>query len=191
MLLRLAPPLLALTLAACSRINVNTQHDSSAAKVAGGYRTYAWRPLVEGEAPRVFSPGTDISVEKSVDAYLQSRGYRRVEASESPDFLIRWRGAVLGRKVRLPGIRQSPILPGDPRYYQPDRYLPTPPSEPVENEVPKGTLDLDIVDAGSKKPVWQGTVQGELVDDAEAGDVQDWLNEAIPKLLGDFPPKAG
>lgn len=191
-LTRLALPFLVLLLAACARsIDVSTQKDASAARLAAGFRTYAWRPLTEGEAPRAFSPGTDVSVEKSVDAYLQARGYRRVGAGETPDFLIRWRGSILGRVVRMPGITQGPILPGDPRYRQPDSYIPTPPPEPSENEVPRGTLDLDIVDAATKKPLWLGTARGELGNEPRAGDVQDWLNKAIQKLLADFPPEAG
>lgn len=191
-LTRLVTPFLALLLASCaSTIDVATQQDASAKRLAGGFRTYAWRPLTEGEATRVFSPGTDVNVEKSVDAYLQSRGYRRVEAGESPDFLIRWRGTVRGKVVRMPGIAQAPILPGDPRYGQADRYIPAQRAEPRDNEYPKGTLDLDIAEASTRKPLWQGTAQGQLVEGAQAGDVQDWLDKAIKKLLADFPPEAG
>lgn len=196
-LLRLAPPVLALLLTACANmLDVKTQHDASAAKAAGGYRTYAWKAPAPGEPRHDFSPGTSVSVEKSVDAYLQARGYRRVEASDSPDFLIRWGGAMTGRVVRMPGINMDPMNnPMDPMNPQrgPGAGLIPPPisrARPVDSEVPKGVLDLDILDAATKKPVWHGRAQGELSEGAQEQDVQQWLDKATMKLLSDFPPKA-
>lgn len=196
-LLRLTPPLLALLLAACGHIDVKTQHDASAARAAGGYRTYAWKPPSPGEEQHAFSPGTHVSVEKSVDAYLQSRGYQRVEASATPDFLIRWGGALTGTVIRMEGLsqgpREPPMDPMDPRRSTSEGLYTTPSTRPrpVDTEVPKGVLDLDILDAGTRKPVWHGRAQGELSEGAKEGDVQVWLDKAVSKLLADFPPETG
>jgi hypothetical protein len=196
---RLAPPLLVLLLAACAGIDVRTQHDASAARTVSGYRTYAWVRPAAGEQQRLFAPDGRVSVEKTVDGYLQSRGYRQVEAGATPDFFIRWSGGLQDQANQLPGIRQGPALTprqgmmggGDP--------VPTPRSEPSTLLSAKGVLDLDILDASTKRPVWSGTAQGELskhtspkeAKEVHASEVQDWLDKAVSKLLGDFPPKAG
>ncbi|MCP3140375.1 DUF4136 domain-containing protein [Pyxidicoccus xibeiensis] len=187
MLPRLACPLLTLLLAACAGIDVSTQYDSSAARESGGFRTYAWVPPPPGQAPRVFSGDMDISVEKSVDAYLQARGYQQVEASASPSFLIDWGGAVSSRTRLVPSIGRGPEM--TPRQGMNPYPNATPP--PSGREYSKGVLDLDIMEARTQKLVWRGTARGDLPPEPRAEEVQDWLNEAVSKLLGDFRARAG
>jgi hypothetical protein len=182
---RLAPPLLALLLAACAGIEVNTQHDARAAQSVGGYRTYAWMPRAKaGETPE-----KDSSVEKSVDAYLTSRGYQRVEPDATPDFLLRWNSSINFQGALVPGANPNP--PRDPSYR--GRYMdpyPTMQRRPIMQEYSKGVLDLDIMDARSKQLVWRGTAQGEMGREPSAEKVNAWLGEAVPKLLADFPPQS-
>jgi len=184
--LRLASSLLTLMLTACTSIDVSTQHDGSAAQAVKGYRTYAWmaRPTAGGPPPQ---GGDAIShVETSVDGFLTARGYRRVEASATPDFLIKWGGAIRDLQVRQEDDSPPPVGPmqnpyEDPRpRLQPRTYL---------REFSKGELDLDIVDASTKKLVWRGTAKGSLNKDSTPAEEQQWLNRAVEKLLSDFAPQ--
>ncbi|WP_164014824.1 DUF4136 domain-containing protein [Pyxidicoccus trucidator] len=183
---RFAPPLLALMLAACTSIDVSTQHDGSAARAVSGYRTYAWMPRASGGSPAQGGE-TGSHVEKSVDGFLTARGYKRVEASASPDFLIKWSGAIRDLQARevvdnapAPvGPMQSPYDTPNPRP-QPRTYL---------REFSKGELDLDIVDASTKKLVWRGTAKGNLDKKSTPAEEQEWLNQAITQLLSDFSPQ--
>lgn len=176
-------PLLALVFTACAGIDVSTQYDGNAMKAASGYRTYAWlphaKPAQEGAA--------DTSVEKSVDAYLASRGYQRVEASAAPDLLIRWGSSINFQGILVPGLDPNPPrAPNEGPYQNP---YPSMQARPIKQEFSKGVLDIDIMDARTQKPVWRGTAQGELSPGASNKEIQEWLGKAVPKLLAEFPPE--
>ncbi|MFP2911013.1 DUF4136 domain-containing protein [Pyxidicoccus sp. 3LFB2] len=183
---RLAPPLLALWLAACTGIDVHTQQDGNAARAASSYRTYAWMPRPSGAAPA--QAGDAVShVEKSVDEVLTARGYRRAEAGATPDFLIKWGGAI--RDLSSQEVVEDMPTPRG-RYRNPygDTYQP-PIRRTYVREFSKGELDLDVVDASSGKLVWRGTAKGNLDKDSSAAEEQAWLKEAVSKLLAEFPPQ--
>ncbi len=183
---RLAP-LLALLFTACAGIDVSTQHDGNALKAASGYRTYAWLPHARpaGQPPQ---EGTaDTSVEKSVDAYLASRGYQRVAAGATPELLLRWGSSINFQGILVPGLDPNPPRnPYQGRYQDP---YPSMQARPIKQEFSKGVLDIDIMDARSQRLVWRGTAQGELTPGASAEQVQEWLGKAVPKLLAEFPPQ--
>lgn len=180
--LRLAPPLLALLFAACTGIDVSTQHDRSVASTVSAYRTYAWvsRPATAQRGDTV------PHVEQSVDGFLSARGYRRVEASAPPDFLIKWGGAIRDLKYRETDDSPPPVGPmQSPRDAMSSRQRP----RTYMREFSKGELDLDILDASTKKLVWRGTAKGSLDTDSTPAEEQEWLNQAVSKLLTDFAPQ--
>ncbi|HKA37005.1 MAG TPA: DUF4136 domain-containing protein [Thermoanaerobaculia bacterium] len=55
-------------------------------------------------------------------------------------------------------------------------------------EVPVGTLIVDIVDAGKKDLVWRGTASDTLNPEASPEKKEANLQEAMAKLLANFPP---
>jgi hypothetical protein len=55
-------------------------------------------------------------------------------------------------------------------------------------EVPVGTLIVDIVDAGKKELVWRGTASDTLNPEASPEKKEQNLQEAMAKLLANFPP---
>jgi hypothetical protein len=177
-------PLLALVFTACAGIDVSTQYDGNAMKAASGYRTYAWLP----PAKHAGEGAADTSVEKSVDAYLASRGYHRVEAGATPDLLIRWDSSINFQGILVPGLDpNAPRAPNQGPYQNP---YPSMQPKPIKQEFSKGVLDIDIMDARAQKLVWRGTAQGELSAGARNQEIQEWLGKAVPKLLAEFPPEA-
>lgn len=54
----------------------------------------------------------------------------------------------------------------------------------------QGTLVLDIVDAKKKELVWRGSASGTLDASASADEKSANVQEAVTKILADFPPKA-
>lgn len=178
---RFSPLLLSLLLGACSGVKVKTEHAPDAVAVASSYRTYTWVPSPPGDAQHAFGANAHVSTAKSVDGYLQSRGYQRVEANASPDFLIQWKGDI----ERLPVVSSGLGSEGGSTWESSDKTL--------------GVLDLHILDAGTQKPMWWGTIRGPLPDHASfpkrkptdlSANVQTWLDQSVPKLLADFPPVA-
>ncbi|QSQ22795.1 DUF4136 domain-containing protein [Pyxidicoccus parkwayensis] len=180
-------PLLAFVFTACAGIDVNTQYDGNAMKAASGYRTYAWLPHANPAGQAAQEGAGDTTVEKSVDAYLASRGYQRVEAGATPDLLIRWGSSINFQGILAPGLDPNPPrAPNQGPYQTP---YPSMQAQPIKQEFSKGVLDIDIMDARAQKPVWRGTAQGELSSGASNAEIQEWLGKAVPKLLAEFPPE--
>ena len=179
--------LLALVFTACAGIDVSTQYDGNAMKAASGYRTYAWLPHAKPAGQAAPEGAADTSVEKSVDAYLASRGYQRVEAGATPDLLIRWSSSINFQGILVPGMDpNAPRAPNQGPYQDP---YPSMQRQAIKQEFSKGVLDIDITDARAQKLVWRGTAQGELSPGASNTEIQEWLGKAVPKLLAEFPPE--
>ena len=56
-------------------------------------------------------------------------------------------------------------------------------------EIPVGTLVVDLVDAKAKEMVWRGTASKTLDESASPQEREKNLNEAMAKLFEGFPPK--
>jgi hypothetical protein len=119
-----------------------------------------------------------------VNQELQTRGYRLVD--ENPDFKVGWHGAI-DQKLDV-GTMDSYYGYGWGSWYSP--YYGGGAPHTYVREYEEGTLILDVVDAASNKLVWRGTAQAELSSNSSAEKRQERLNEAVSKILEDFPPKA-
>jgi len=64
-----------------------------------------------------------------------------------------------------------------------------PPSTSSGKPRPKGVLELTFVDRGTNKIIWSGTVEQKLDPDKKEKSLEK-INQAIVRLLADFPPKA-
>ena len=58
-------------------------------------------------------------------------------------------------------------------------------------EIPVGTLIVDLVDANRKQLVWRGTASDTLNPSSSAEDKEKHLQEAIAKMFEAYPPGAG
>jgi hypothetical protein len=56
------------------------------------------------------------------------------------------------------------------------------------SEVPVGTLIVDLVDANRKELVWRGTASDTLDPEASPEKKEKNLQEAMAKLLANYPP---
>jgi hypothetical protein len=57
-------------------------------------------------------------------------------------------------------------------------------------QIPTGTLVIDLVDVKSKTAVWRGTAKDELKTTATPEERTKNVNDAVSQLFANFPPKA-
>jgi hypothetical protein len=58
----------------------------------------------------------------------------------------------------------------------------------TEQNIPIGTLIVDLVDPNSKEMVWRGTAQDQV---SSAGESQGSISQAVQKIFANFPPTPG
>lgn len=180
---RMGVLLIALAFSACSGMKVSTTAMPGAAQRLEGARTYAWLPeSEEGRARR--SPLVQQFVMQAVDRELALKGYRRVDFSADPGFVVGWH--TTSREV-------TEIDPG--YYYGPYGYPYGPYGgawgPPSAHSYVEGTLVLDVVDPSRDRIYWRGDAQANLGDNPSSKDAQEKINEAAKKLLAEFPPEPG
>ena len=56
------------------------------------------------------------------------------------------------------------------------------------DEYLQGTLVLDIIDARTNELIWRGWANTVLDHDPEPEEVHMYVNEAVRKMLEEFPP---
>lgn len=165
---------LALTvgLAACSSIDTTYDYDTGVDFAA--YRTFDWAPEQPVTIP---DPRREQRVQDQFVAALEAKGFRRV--ARNPDFLLVMYAGADGRlEVSAYGYGYGPrgAFWGPTAGYI-DSYA-----------YREGTLVLDVVDAEKDELVWRGTARGVLDADTNPQDLQKLVNEAIDKMLENFPP---
>ena len=188
----LALLIVSMLLVGCQPLSVNYQTDPFAD--FSQYQRFDWMPEK--------TPSSDAGqalLEKqlrfSVERELQSKGL--VLDSQSPDFLISYYGSEQQRSTERTientdywGDRGRYALYDDPKvddYMRRWRYDPGSYTRSIETqtiEYKEGTLVIDFIDANTKQPVWQATVQGVIDEQDPAGQ----LDRAVIKALEAFPP---
>lgn len=180
--LRLIPALgLAVGLAACSSVRVQTDFDPQAG--FEGFRSYAWldAPTPSAGAAPSGRASNDLvrrRVERAVDAELARKGYLRT--TTSPDFRVGMH-TIVDEKVdvdqvnRIYGYRRSAWVV----------------QETTVREYLEGTLILDIVDGARNELVWRGSASGALPRNPTPERIDRTVNEAVAKILERYPPTRG
>src|SRR5262245_16371814 len=118
-------------------------------------------------------------IESAVTNELAKKGMTR--NTVNPDFFV----AVHGRLSKQTQINTYDTGWG---YGYGWRYGGGGMSTSTVTEVPVGTLIVDIVDAGKKDLVWRGTASDTLNPEASPEKKEANLQEAMAKLLANFPP---
>ncbi len=173
----------ALALGACSTMKVQSTAIPEAPRRLQDARTYAWLPEPEaGRAAR--DPFIRRTVKQTADRELAAKGYRRVDASDNPDFLLGWYSTShqvteVEPTYRYYGGFGYPLGPYGGSFGPPDIQTYT-----------EGTLVLDVVDPKTNTLLWRSDARAELGGDATTEDAEEKISEAIPKMLAEFPPKA-
>ncbi len=188
-------------LAGCGTLQVQTDYDAQAS--FGQLATYSWidQTVNPGTVPAVHSPLVEQRLRRAVDGSLERMGYRR-STNGTPDFQVAYRITTerettadarygygsygygsyhrFSRHRRLGRGRYG--FGYDPYYYGYDPYGLNRGYEYVQ-----ATLVLDVVDARTNKLIWRGWATGKLDHDPKPEAVQEYVNEAVEKILERFP----
>lgn len=181
--------LLAAVLVGCSSVEIKHDYDPKAN--FAGLKTYKWldEPQKPTGDPRI--DGNTIlenRVHEAVDTGLAARGFRKV--TSDPDFLVAYH-------VSLDKQRSVQTLNSYYGYgpgwgygygasYRPGYWTGAPETYVYEYE--EGTLLLDIVNPKDKALMWRGSARDEVHFKSTPEKDQTQLNEAVLKMLENFPP---
>lgn len=170
-------------LVACSGMSV--RQDFVPGSDFGRYRAYDWVPAPAG------APSQDPLVERrlrsALESGLQAKGFRKVDAAEADFFVgyhltvneqtdLRTVNEYWGPEWRYRGIY-------GPMYSMPMSTR----TETVRYNV--GTLIVDFFDAADHELVWRGTADGRISEQSDPAARQKRADEAVQKILEQFPPK--
>jgi hypothetical protein len=118
-------------------------------------------------------------------AMSQELDRRGLTYSESPDleinFYIHTKEKIRSRSVPTTSVYYDYR---DPFYYDP--WIGYPAYETRIDQYTEGTLNIDVVDANTKKLVWEGSVSGRITDKA-IRNMEQTIDEAVKATMTDFP----
>ena len=157
-------------LVGCSSIETKVDYDRAAS--FSSYKTFAYKD--------VRTPDSPISmrrVQAAIDKTLTSRGFAKADGT--PDLWV-----VLHTRTR----RQTQVTSYSSgwgwRWRGP--YWNTARVE----QIPIGTLMVDLIDTKAKELVWRGSASRIVEADETAKDRDEKVQEAVNKLFDGFPPKS-
>lgn len=178
-------------LAGCSTMEVNTDYDPQAD--FSNLKTFAWidEPQKPTGDPRIDdNPFLESRVHAAVDRELAAKGFVPA-TSGNPDFLVAYHvslnekrsvqhlndyyGYGAGWGYTYAGVRR-------PAYYS------SPSSSTYVYTYDEGTLILDIVKPEGRQLIWRGAARDEVRFSDKPSEEGSKLNEAVQRMLKDFPP---
>lgn len=162
---------LALGLAACSTLELNT--DYTPGTDFGKYRTFEFRKAAEPK-----NPVAARSVTYAVGQALEAKGMREVE--QGGDVLI-YGHFVRDEKMQFDTYGYTTV-----GWYG-WGYSPVVTTARV---IPVGTLVLDLVDASTKKLVWRGVVKDEIDTELYPEEREKKAIAVAKQLFAGYPPGA-
>ena len=167
---------------ACSGISVNQDFNPAADFAA--LSTWDWMPVPNQTSD---NPLVDQRVRAAVEAGLQAKGLRKVDSGE-PTFRVGYQ-IILEDKVNyqtvnsyygtgwgyrgIYGVRGGPVMGTSQTY---------------ATEYTMGSLVIDFFDVSSKELVWRGSAEGKINETADPVQRQERAQEAVTKILEQFPP---
>jgi hypothetical protein len=133
--------------------------------------------------PDTGQPVNELTIKRikaALEKQLTVLGYSM--ATSNPDFLIAIHG---GKQTKINVVDWGYTYRGNEQYH----YGYTHRAQRVDvYEYEQGTLILDFVDAASQELIWRGTVTG-VIDPNPTPEKRDKvINEAVAKVLENFPP---
>jgi hypothetical protein len=166
-------------LVACSSTKVLQSETAPGADLTK-YKTYAfYQTTATGDTiPARFNEGIAL-VKEAISAQLTSRGF--VQTSTNPDLLVN-----LGVAVKETAQTRQTDWRTDGRVqYIGQRNYSWKSEEIITGYYKEGTLDVNLVEAASKKMVWKGTVQDVLPEKIK--NLPETVNKSITGLFAKFP----
>jgi hypothetical protein len=164
----------ALLVGACSGISTSTDYDPQVDFTA--FSTYDWVDS-QGEVDNI----TSSRIRQSVDAALAAKGL--TQSSSNPDVAVSYQVSSAERRSF------NTVNAGWGGGYGWGGWgMGMGTSTTTENVWQEGSLILGIFDAGTKNLVWTGTATTDLDPSRSPADRQKVIDEAVGKLMADFPP---
>ena len=157
--------------AALACVSTQTAADYDRTTDFSRYRTYGWIP--NGE--RMENTLAEKRLTAAIEAQLEAKGFVK---SESPDLWVSMH-ARLAREVRFDTSTWG---------YGPGRWHGGVVRTSRE-EIPVGTLVVDLVDAQAKELLWRGTARSVVDLMASPEEKTRRINRAVAKMFADFPPR--
>jgi len=144
------------------------------------YKTYAWLPQASAKK----EPVLDRQIKTAVDNQLSVKGLQ--ESPTEPDLLLAYHTGVED-KVLVSGLGYS----YDNRYVrQRNRRITFASSRDLSTTTnQEGTLILDFVDASTKELIFRASAQAVLDRNATPEDDERLVNDAVAKMLENYPSK--
>ncbi len=179
------PALLIATLSGCSTMQITSDYDPSAN--FAGLKTYDWIPEPQKASGdfRIDDPFIKRRIRDAVDNQLAAQGYEK-RSSDTPDFLVGYHVA-LNKKLQVSTMNECYGTVVGPRWHHsgPRWYG----SETYVYDYDEGSLVLDIIEAGGRKLIWRGSAIARVDTTASAERKTKRINEAVQRILAQFPPK--
>jgi len=165
--------LLFLFLFSCSSIYVLSDHDTSADFKS--YKTFAY--LKSGIDKTKISDLDKRRILKSIDSELNSKGLNK---SKNPDLLITF-STNAKEKIYINTDHLYSNSFYNPYFFNPMRPYPI--------NYTEGTLYINLIDAKTKKLIWQGKGRGGLNEFIKNRDEK--ISLFVTEILNKFPPTQG
>lgn len=166
----------ALAQSACATLSVGNDYDHKADFAA--YHTFAWLSLGH-RAERVRNPLVPRRVREAIENGLTQKGYRLVDAKDTPDFFVDY---TIGSRERI-DVESYPVGFRGPYYWGYPYW-----GERLSvRQYRDGTLSIDVFDGHSHQPVWHGWAKKELTE-ADMNQPEEPIRSAVGAVLAQFPP---
>jgi len=173
-------------LAACAASGPKIKVSKDPSANLASYKTYNFmQPLGTDRAG--YESLVSSTLKDIANTELGARGYT---LSDEPNFLVNFSGK-LDEKLR---VSESPGL-GPPMGfgyygYRAGYYQPWAGYNTVDvDQYTQGTLNLDVIDAASKRLVWESVAEGRVTEKAK-DNVPAALRVVVPQMFAEFPAAA-
>jgi len=163
---------LAASLAACSTLTTSTDYDPKANFAP--YRTFSFKDVHE-----IKNTLLDSRLKDAVTATLTSKGWTRT--NENPDIWV-------VMHVRLSTQTQINTYNTGWGYGWGWGWGGTGMTTSTVQQIPVGTLIIDLVDTKAKELVWRGTASDTIDQNATPDERDKNIRNALNKLFENFPP---
>ena len=186
-------------LAACSTNPISIGSDFNSSIDFDAFTTYRWHEGNEYNIASNLYLSNDIvdqRIRSNVDRELRAKGFY-LQQTGPIDFLVNY---TVSSQERLnvetynryagyaPGWNHSYGSLGPYHYSGPGFYGGTSVVESRITQYSQGTLVLDIVQPESDILVWRGIAEGKLDQSMDQREREAIIEEAVTRLLGNFPP---
>lgn len=177
---------ISLVLAACGGgVSVNTDYDPSIDFSA--FHTYDWLPDGNGmgDGSGVHVDGlVDSRIRSAIDANLAAKGLRKVPGGPA-DLSVGYQVTTQNQ------VQYNTVNTGwGGGYYYGGWGMGMGSSTTYETSYTEGSLIVGLFENEGKKMVWQGVATKTLAENPDAEQRTQAVNDAVAKLMADFPPSS-